>query len=120
MRDCSEGYFGTFDSEQQDGSQDNRKQRGAQCTSDSVQVKTVRDCSEGYFGAFDSEQQDGSQDNRKQRGTDALLTLFKTLQVNKWEPSPCQVSESSLFSFSSFTKPGGNVSFAVLLIGLLA
>ena len=68
MRDCSEGYFDTFDSEQQDGSQDKRKQRGAQRTSDSVQVKRVRDCSEGYFGTFDSEQQDGSQDNRNQRG----------------------------------------------------
>ena len=29
VRDCSEGYFGAFDSEQQDGSQDNRTQRGA-------------------------------------------------------------------------------------------
>ena len=55
-----------------------RPQRGALCTSDSVQVKRVRDCSEGYFGTFDSEQQDGSQDNRKQRGADALLTLFKS------------------------------------------
>ena len=84
MRDCSEGYFGTFDSEQQDGSQDNTTQRGALRTSDSVQVKRVRDCSEGYFGTFDSEQQDGTQDNR-QRGACALLSLLKALEVRKSE-----------------------------------
>ena len=99
-RDCSEGYFGTFDSEQQDGSQDNGKQRGAQRTSDSAQVKTARDCSEGYFGTFDSEQQDGSQDNRKQRGVQCTSDSVQDMGSQQVESSDFRGVHSMLLTLN--------------------